>query len=267
MFAKTEKMNDGIGKENLDKYFTDLAKEIKKEFGRDSRFEIIIVGGASIILNYNFRQSTKDIDAYFSAKSGLKDAINRVGDKNGLPNGWLNSDFIKTPSFSTKILEHSKYYRTFNHVLAVRSIEDEYLIAMKLVSFRQYKYDQSDIAGIINHSKGENVTFEKVDKAVVELYGGWNGITDNAKEFLQECLKTKDANFYKKVRQSELENKEILLKMNEKDLQNLSDTNIPNLLNAAKETKEKMISTENQLTLDELIEKINEVSGDGKELN
>lgn len=44
-------------------YLKDLAKEIKKEFGKNEKFELIVVGGASILLNYSFRDGTYDIDA------------------------------------------------------------------------------------------------------------------------------------------------------------------------------------------------------------
>ena len=43
----------------------------------------------------------------------MKDAINAVGDRMGLPNGWLNADFRQTASYSPKLAEASVYYRTF----------------------------------------------------------------------------------------------------------------------------------------------------------
>ena len=38
----------------------------------------------------------------------------------------------KTDSYSPKLIEFSCYYRTFANVVTVRTIEAEYLIAMKL---------------------------------------------------------------------------------------------------------------------------------------
>ena len=43
-----------------------LSKDIKKTYGRKAVVEIVIVGGASITLNYSFRQGTTDIDALVS---------------------------------------------------------------------------------------------------------------------------------------------------------------------------------------------------------
>ena len=42
----------------------------------------------------------------------MKDAVNRVGDKMGLPNGWLNADFTRTSSYSPKLTTFSTYYKT-----------------------------------------------------------------------------------------------------------------------------------------------------------
>lgn len=42
----------------------ELSKEIKREFGRNSKHEIIIVGGAAIVLTHDFRKSSSDIDAH-----------------------------------------------------------------------------------------------------------------------------------------------------------------------------------------------------------
>ena len=46
---------------------------------------------------------TYDMDAIIQASSSMKDAINSVGDRMGLPNGWLNADFMKTTSYTPKV--------------------------------------------------------------------------------------------------------------------------------------------------------------------
>lgn len=79
--------------ENLDMYLKELAKEFKKLNGKQMPAEIILTGGAAILANYGFRERTYDIDAVITASSAMKQAINNVGDRFNLPNGWLNSDF------------------------------------------------------------------------------------------------------------------------------------------------------------------------------
>ena len=176
-------------KENVELSLKEIAKELKKR-GRGASAEIILVGGASIIVNYSFRYSSYDIDAMYSTPSLMKEVINAVGDKQGLPNGWLNDDFKNTASYSDKIVQYSEYYKTFSNVLSVRTVRAEYLIAMKLVSGRQYKKDLSDIAGIVYEQSllGKPITYEMVDTAVKNLYGNWDKISDVSKETLEKIL-------------------------------------------------------------------------------
>ena len=57
---------------------------------------------------------TTDIDALITAASSMKEAINSVGDRFGLPNGWLNADFQNTSSYSPKLVQFSEYYKTYS---------------------------------------------------------------------------------------------------------------------------------------------------------
>ena len=141
-------------KENLDTYLRELAKEYRKRNGRAMPAEIVLIGGAAILVNYDFREMTTDVDAVIHAASTMKDAINYVGDKFGLPNEWLNADFMRTASYTPKLNQYSSYYKTFSNVLAIRTVTAEYLIAMKLRSVRKYKHDLSDVLGILaEHEK------------------------------------------------------------------------------------------------------------------
>ncbi len=74
--------------------------------------EIILIGGASVVINYGFREMTYDVDAIINAASTMKDAISAVEDRFGLPNGWLlNTDFMMTSSYTPKITQFSTYSR------------------------------------------------------------------------------------------------------------------------------------------------------------
>ena len=187
-------MSDNVNtftKENLDSYLKELAKEYRKLAGKNMPAEIILIGGASILTNYGFRDMTTDVDAVINASSAMKDAINIVGDKFNLPNGWLNSDFKKTNSYTPKLVEISKHYRTFSNVLNIRTVDAEYLVAMKLRSGRKYKHDLSDVIGILaEHKKrGEELVFAQVEKAVIELYGSWEEISADARQFINDAFK------------------------------------------------------------------------------
>lgn len=227
-------------RENLDLYLKELAKEFRKLNGKTMPAEIILVGGAAILAQYGFREMTYDIDAVILASSSLKEAINRVGDKFGLPNGWLNMDFKKTRSYSDKLSEVSVYYKTFSNILNVRTIGAEYLIAMKLMSGRQYKNDLSDVAGILlEHQKGKNpIKREDIDKAVVVLYKAGSKLSKGSKQFINDIYS--DGNFesiYKIIRENEKHSKEILLDFEKDKPNDLKEENISSILEKAKQKR------------------------------
>ncbi len=204
---------DIFTKENLDIYLKELAKEFRKRNGKQMPVEIVLVGGAAILANYGFRAMTIDIDAVIHAASSMKDAINHVGDKFNLPNGWLNADFTKTASYSPKLDEFSVYYKTFYGVLIVRTISAEYLIAMKLRSGRKYKNDLSDIIGILaeHEKKGNPITFEQIHTAVSDLYGGWDNFPAGSKPFIEKAIENGSyEDVYSSVKREEKDAKDIL---------------------------------------------------------
>ena len=125
----------------LEKCLKDLGNLLKKRLKKNSACcELVIVGGASIILNYGFRMSTLDIDCSDTSGILVNEIVNEIADKYGLPTNWINTDFTKTTSYSSKINQYSSYYKTYgNGALAVRTIKDQYLLAMKIVSARKYK--------------------------------------------------------------------------------------------------------------------------------
>jgi len=233
--------NSPFTRENLDFYLKELAKEFRKLGGKNMPAEIILIGGASILANYGFREMTYDMDAIISASSVFKDAINRVGDRYGLPNGWLNTDFIRTKSYTPKLIEFSVYYKTFSGVLTVRTVAAEYLIVMKLMSGRRYKNDLSDVVGILSeHSiTGKLLTYEKIDKAVCNLYGSWDGISSESREFIVSVMKQPDYTaLYERYRESESHSKNILLEFQREYPNYVNEDNINTILEKAKRKKQ-----------------------------
>lgn len=234
--------SNSFTKENLDTYLKELAKEFRRLNGKSMPAEIVLVGGAAILTNYGFRDMTTDIDAVIHAASSMKDAINHVGDKFDLPNGWLNADFMHTGSYSPKLDEFSVYYKSFYGVLSVRTIAAEYLIAMKLRSGRKYKNDLSDVIGILaeHEKKGAPITFEKIDAAVENLYGGWDSFPEDSKPFIDDALKNGDfENVYASVKNDEIESKDILVDF-EKDYPKVAkESNINDILKTLKEKRKE----------------------------
>lgn len=222
---------------NVNKYLNDLSKEFKKLNGRKMEAEIILIGGASILINYGFRDSTSDIDAIIEGSSAMKEAINIVGEKYNLANGWLNTDFIRTSSYTPKIIQYSKEYKTFNQILHVRTVTAEYLIAMKLISARRYKRDRSDVIGILiaEKERGNEITLGMIIKAIKDLYGNESKLSIASRKFIEDCLKTNDLEtLYKEEVEDEENNKDILMDFENKHPGKLNGDNLDDILKEAK---------------------------------
>ena len=227
-------------KDNLDLYLKELAKEYKKLAGKNMPAEIILIGGAAVIENYGFRDMTTDIDAIISAASAMKDAVNHIGDRFDLPNGWLNADFQNTGSYSSKLFQYSSFYRTFNQVLNIRIVTGEYLIAMKLRAFRQYKNDLSDIIGVLeeHEKRGDPMTFDRIETAVNNLYGSWNSFPLGAKGFIVDTLTAGNyEKVYELVKQNEKDAKDSLIDFDEKYPGALKADNVDNVLQSLRAKK------------------------------
>lgn len=225
-------------KENLDSYFKELAKEFRKLNGTKMPAEIILTGGAAILLHYGFREMTYDIDAIIQASSSMKDAINNVGDRLNLPTGWLNTDFMKTSSYSPKLVQYSKYYKTFSNVLRIRFVSAEFLIAMKLMAGRQYKNDLSDVIGILldEERSGRKISLSDVAVAATELYGGYEKLPEISRAFFEKALTTTDlSEEYRKIRENEKLNKNVLIAFEKEYPDVLNNDNLLDVLKAARE--------------------------------
>lgn len=161
-----------ITRENAPDIIKQLAKEYRKELGKVPG-EIIIVGGGSIMLNYKFRDATQDFDVILKTVSGVTDIIKKFADENGLPRDWMNTDFVKTVSYSDKLYEVSKHLWSLNNgTLEIRTVTGVYLIAMKLMAHRDYRNDISDVIGILIEEKevGMKITYNDIVNAYRKLY-------------------------------------------------------------------------------------------------
>ena len=229
-------------KENLDTYLKEVAKEYRRQAGKGMPAELILIGGASILINYGFRGMTTDIDALILASSAMEDAILRVEEKFDLPHGWLNADFTRTESYTPKLKEYSVYYRQYANVLTLRTVSAEYLIAMKLRSGRQYKNDLSDVLGVLaeHEKRGMPLTMEQIKKAVCDLYGDWNALPEKSQRFMEDVMN--DGHFdelYQQVSASEHDAHNALLRF-EKDYPGVTnEANVDEIIKALQAKKRK----------------------------
>ena len=231
-----------ITKENLDGYLRELAKEFRKKNGNKMSAEIILIGGASILINYGFREMTYDMDAIIKSSGAMKEAINTVGDRLELPVGWLNTDFANTKSYTPRLVEYSKYYKTFANILQVRTVSAEYLVAMKLMAGRQYKNDLSDIVGILieQEERKKPLSFEVIQKAIVDLYDSYDKVPEDSRVFMEAIYNKEDLHdFYRQCREIEQENKDTLVGFQENYPGVLNGDNLADVLKAARAKKQE----------------------------
>ena len=228
-------------KENLDRYLKELAKDYRKRSGKEMPAEIILIGGASVVINYGFREMTYDMDAVIDASSSMKEAINCVGDKFGLPNGWLNDDFKKTTSYTPKIVQFATHYRTYSNIVTFMTVTGEYLVAMKMKSGRKYKYDRSDIIGVLweQEKSGDPLTIDRIIKAVGDLYGSYDVLPEEIRQFVEQAVRNGNyEEMYMRVRQAEAENKENLLEYQAEKPDAITGDNVNDIIDALRKRKE-----------------------------
>lgn len=215
---------------NIDDYLKALAKEYRKLSGKKMPAEIIIVGGASTLINYGFRENTYDIDAIIQSSSAMKDAISNISNSMDLKPSWINSDFIKTNSYSPKLIQYSRYYKTFSNIVQFRTVTGEYLIAMKLMSARQFKNDLSDIVGIIKENQPA-IKLENIKRASEELYENYDNLPAYSRNFIEELYSKSDLkNAYEETRQKEINNKKLLMDFDDSYPDVLNEANVDDVL-------------------------------------
>ena len=229
-------------KENLDSCLKELGKEFRRLNGTAIPAEVVLIGGAAILANYGFRDMTYDIDAVIMASSAMKDAVNHVGDRLGLPNGWLNMDFKQTNSYSDRLAEVSIYYKTYSNVLTVRMVAAEYLVAMKLMSGRQYKNDLSDIVGILweHEKRGNPISREAIDRALGYLYVDRIELSAVSQKFIDDLFTNSDyEKVYREIRESERQAKEVLLDFDQNNPKVVNEDNIDAIIEKAVRIKKR----------------------------
>ena len=220
-----------LDKELLERCFKDLASSLRKG-SRNGRLqcELIVVGGASIVLNYGFRLSTSDVDCTDEHKILMNDVINKIAEKHNLPASWINTNFMNSNSYSDRISQYSAFYKSYgNGTLTIRTIKDEYLLAMKVVSGRKYKNDYSDIYGILDYcnAHGKKISVDLLDKAIFDLYGSRDKVSADAYAFAVKMIEDPSSIQLDQIVQSEKENAETITA---NDKNNLSQADIEYIL-------------------------------------
>jgi hypothetical protein len=112
--------------------------------------EIVVIGGAALVLLFRARETTKDVDACFvkPEASRIRTAVARVADRLGLPEDWMNDG---AKGFLVGLTEGAVLYESTS--LVVRAPSTAQLLAMKLAAWRD-AIDRSDARLLLSQMAG-----------------------------------------------------------------------------------------------------------------
>ena len=136
-----------LSADDIKRAFAALAEEMARQ-GRQA--ELVVVGGAALVLLFRARESTKDVDAYFVAPeaSVLRDAAEAVADSLDLPRDWLNDG---AKGYLVGVTKGEVLYES--RALTVRAASTAQLLAMKLSAWRD-AIDRGDAKLLLSHMAG-----------------------------------------------------------------------------------------------------------------
>jgi hypothetical protein len=100
---------------------------------QDVRGELCLLGGTVMVLAFNARARTKDVDAIFSPAETIRIAASRVGAELGLPEHWLNDGAKGFISARHEVVAGD--LPQFDH-LRLTAPTAEYMLAMKCLAAR-----------------------------------------------------------------------------------------------------------------------------------
>lgn len=144
--------------------FTALSEELSR---RGERAQLAVTGGAALVLLFNARETTKDVDVFIVEPDPprVREAAAHVARDLDLPEDWLN-DAAK--GYFVTISEGSTVYES--SALVVRALTIEQLLAMKLAAWRD-AVDRSDARLLLERMTGTaNEIWSRVQPFVPRSY-------------------------------------------------------------------------------------------------
>jgi len=138
---------------------------------KNSRVEIAIYGGTVMMLAYDCREATKDVDAIFHPPDIVEPLIRQVAREQKLPEDWMNSG---VGSFVAGREERIEFAQLQIPGLAITRPSAKYLLAMKCLAARLptpfRAGDVADIKFLLGMLRIGSVN--EVDAIVADYYGG-----------------------------------------------------------------------------------------------
>lgn len=160
-----------------------LGKLDDKLADRGQKCEILVLGGAALILEWNIRDLTQDVDALFSDGELVRSLREEIAREEGLSDEWLNDGvkgYVDTEPEDKKILYAGD-------ALSVYRPPAKYLLAMKAQAARigAEESDKEDLKFLIKHCGIESAD-EVID--IVEKYYPKRSIETKTKFFVESLF-------------------------------------------------------------------------------
>lgn len=158
----------------------------KKLAETGTKAEICLYGGTSMVLAFNARLSTKDVDAVFKPKGIIRKLAEEIAEDLDLEKGWLNDGVKGFLSQKEKVADQG--VPQFPYIQITRPTAD-YLLAMKCMAARAPGYDtQGDRADILFLMGRLKITTEKEALEIIEGFYPKERIAAKTQFFVIECL-------------------------------------------------------------------------------
>jgi hypothetical protein len=172
------------------KVIVEALRSLSDELGkRQTKGEICLFGGAVMVLAFQARVSTRDVDAIFSPAQLVRDIADEIGEAHGFDKNWLN-DGVKGFIASAPPITAEGLPQFEN--LRVTMPTAEYLLAMKCIAGRigEGATDFDDIRFLIRR-----LGLHKPEQAleIVARYYGKSGIPVRTQYLIEGIFEGGDA--------------------------------------------------------------------------
>jgi hypothetical protein len=166
----------------------------QKAADSDVELEMCIYGGSAMMLAYNSRASTKDVDAILKPSDVSLRLAKEVADQLGLHESWLNDDVKRFVSDLGTFapLQIAELESAAKHLKITRA-SASYLLAMKCLACRSplpgYSGDIEDIRFLI--SKMGVRSLEEIDEHIARFYPQ-EALSREARRIISQLLPGQD---------------------------------------------------------------------------
>lgn len=166
-----------LDRELLERAFGRLGDELRR---RGVVGELHVFGGAAMVLAFDARTATRDVDALFEPDGPVLEAARDVAEELGLPRSWLNNQASSYVSGragrGTPVYDHPN--------LRVMTTPPEHLLAMKVRAARSVR-DADDIRLLLR-----TLELRHLDEVieVVERYFPHEPLSDRSRLLVEDLL-------------------------------------------------------------------------------